>query len=48
MSDLPFVGRMPVFVGDDITDEAVFKSTARVRGKMLFGDQAFSRLERDF
>ncbi len=29
----PFVGRMPVFIGDDITDEAVFKTMPSLGGK---------------
>jgi len=29
----PFAGRMPVFIGDDITDEAVFKTLPLLGGK---------------
>lgn len=33
MSRPPFAGRMPVFVGDDITDETVFEMMTRLGGK---------------
>src|SRR4029077_7542524 len=33
MSHRPFEGRMPVFIGDDITDEAVFKVIPSLGGK---------------
>lgn len=33
MTHSPFAGRMPVFVGDDITDEAVFKVMPALGGK---------------
>jgi trehalose 6-phosphate phosphatase len=33
MGHAPFIGRMPVFIGDDITDEAVFKVLPFLGGK---------------
>lgn len=33
MTHAPFAGRTPVFVGDDITDEAVFKAMPSLGGK---------------
>jgi trehalose 6-phosphate phosphatase len=33
MNHEPFTGRMPVFIGDDITDEAVFKVLPALGGK---------------
>jgi trehalose 6-phosphate phosphatase len=33
MTSVPFAGRMPVFVGDDITDESVFKILPALSGK---------------
>jgi trehalose 6-phosphate phosphatase len=33
MTQAPFAGRMPVFVGDDVTDESVFAVLPGLRGK---------------
>lgn len=33
MVHAPFAGRTPVFIGDDITDEAVFKAMPALGGK---------------
>lgn len=33
MSQAPFAGRMPVFIGDDVTDESVFALLAGMDGK---------------
>jgi trehalose 6-phosphate phosphatase len=33
MIHAPFAGRMPVFIGDDVTDESVFKALPALRGK---------------
>ena len=33
MTHEPFAGRMPVFVGDDVTDESVFKALPAMGGK---------------
>jgi trehalose 6-phosphate phosphatase len=33
MTQAPFAGRMPVFVGDDVTDESVFAVLPSLRGK---------------
>lgn len=33
MSRPPFTGRMPVFIGDDVTDESVFAVLPELRGK---------------
>ncbi len=33
MGHAPFAGRMPVFIGDDVTDESVFAVLPKLRGK---------------
>ena len=33
MTHAPFAGRMPVFIGDDITDESVFAALPDLGGK---------------
>jgi trehalose 6-phosphate phosphatase len=33
MEHSPFAGRMPVFIGDDVTDESVFKVLPEIGGK---------------
>lgn len=33
MTHEPFVGRMPVFIGDDVTDESVFEALPQIGGK---------------
>lgn len=43
MARPPFTGRMPVFVGDDLTDEAGFAAANRLGGwSVLVGDRAGS------
>lgn len=33
MTEVPFVGRMPIFLGDDVTDESVFEALPALGGK---------------
>ena len=44
MSHAPFRGRVPVFIGDDVTDEDVFKVLPKLRGKGYSVGRKFSGL----
>jgi trehalose 6-phosphate phosphatase len=44
MTHAPFAGRIPVFVGDDITDEAVFKVMPALGGKSFSVTRHFAGL----
>ncbi len=44
MTHPPFAGRMPVFVGDDITDDAVFKAMPSLGGKSFSVTRQFTGL----
>jgi len=44
MSHPPFAGRMPVFIGDDVTDESVFAVLAELGGKGFSVGRQFAGL----
>lgn len=44
MTHPPFAGRMPVFVGDDITDDAVFRAIPSLGGKSFSVTRQFTGL----
>jgi trehalose 6-phosphate phosphatase len=44
MKIAPFAGRMPVFIGDDVTDESVFALMSALRGKGYSVGRAFAGL----
>jgi trehalose 6-phosphate phosphatase len=44
MAHLPFAGRMPVFIGDDVTDESVFKVLPEIGGKGFSVNRRFPGL----